>query len=59
MLDMQCPTVDPKDPLKLTKEEEELLHTLELSFTHNSLLHKHIKFLYSHGSMYTLSLINI
>ena len=53
MLDMQFPTVDPKDPLKLTKEEEELLHTLELSFTHNSLLHKHIKFLYSHGSMYT------
>lgn len=52
MLDMNFPTVDPKDPLKLTEEEEELIHTLELSFCHNSLLHKHIKFLYSNGSMY-------
>ena len=52
MLDMQLPTVDPKDPLKLTKEEEELLHTLWLSFKHNSTLHRHIKFIYSHGAMY-------
>lgn len=52
MLDMNFPTVDPKDPLKLTEEEEELIHTLELSFCHNSLLHKHIKFLYTNGSMY-------
>lgn len=52
MLDMAFPTVDPKDPLKLTREEEELLHTLQLSFRHSSLLHKHIKFLYSNGSMY-------
>ncbi len=52
MLDMSFPTVDPKDPLKLTEEEEELLHTLRLSFTHSQLLHKHVKFLYSHGAMY-------
>lgn len=52
MQDMNLPTVDPADPLKLTKEEEELLHTLELSFCHSALLHKHIKFLYSNGSMY-------
>ncbi|WP_077609732.1 fructose-1,6-bisphosphatase [Clostridium sp. Marseille-P2415] len=52
MLDMSFPTVDPKDPLKLSKEEEELLHTLQLSFKHNELLHKHVRFLYSHGSMY-------
>lgn len=52
MLDMNFPTIDPADPLKLTKEEEELLHTLRLSFRHSSLLHKHIKFLYSNGSMY-------
>lgn len=52
MLDMLFPTVDAKDPLKLTEEEEELLHTLRLSFTHSQLLHKHVKFLYSHGAMY-------
>ncbi|WP_024291786.1 fructose-bisphosphatase class III [Lacrimispora indolis] len=52
MLDMFFPTIDPKEPLKLSKEEEELLHTLQLSFMHNELLHKHVRFLYSHGSMY-------
>lgn len=52
MLDMDFPTVDPADPLRLTKEEEELLHTLKLSFRHSALLHKHVKFLYSNGSMY-------
>lgn len=52
MLDMNFPTVDPKDPLRLTAEEEELLHTLALSFKHSELLHRHIKFLYTHGGMY-------
>ena len=52
MEDMNFPTVDPKDPLKLTEGEEELIHTLEMSFCHNTLLHKHIRFLYSNGSMY-------
>lgn len=52
MLDLSFPTVDHKDPLRLTAEEEDLLHTLQLSFKHNELLHKHIRFLYSHGSLY-------
>ncbi len=52
MLDMNLPTVDPKDPLKLTKEEEELMHTLCMSFKHSGLLHRHIRFVYSHGAMY-------
>ena len=52
MLDMNFPTVDPADPLRLTDEEEELLHTLELSFRHNTRLHEHVRFLYSNGSMY-------
>lgn len=52
MLDMAFPTIDPGDVLKLTQEEQELLHTLQLSFCHNDLLHKHVKFLYSHGAMY-------
>ncbi len=52
MLDTLFPTIDPRHPLKLTKEEEELLHTLVLSFKHSDLLHKHIRFLYSHGALY-------
>ncbi len=52
MRDMNFPTVDPADPLRLTDEEEELLHTLELSFRHNTRLHEHVRFLYSNGSMY-------
>ncbi len=52
MLDTEFPTVNPKDPLQLTKEEEELLHTLVMSFKHSELLHKHISFLYSHGDLY-------
>lgn len=52
MLDLSFPTIDPSNPLKLNEEEEELLHTLQLSFKHNELLHKHVRFLYSHGSMY-------
>ncbi len=52
MRDMNFPTIDPSCPLKLTDEEEELLHTLELSFRHNARLHEHVRFLYSNGSMY-------
>lgn len=52
MLDRNFPTIKPSDPFKLTKQEEELLHTLQLSFRHSDLLHKHIKFLYSHGGLY-------
>lgn len=52
MEDTLLPTVDPADPLRLTEEEEELLYALRLSFCHSSLLHRHIRFLYSNGSMY-------
>ncbi|MDW2798401.1 fructose-1,6-bisphosphatase [Clostridium boliviensis] len=52
LLDTSFPTVDPADPLALNEEEEELLRALQLSFLHNELLHRHVRFLYSHGSMY-------
>ncbi len=50
--DCNFPTIDPKDPYKLTDSEEELMRTLRLSFVHSQLLIKHVKFLYSHGAMY-------
>lgn len=52
MLDTMFPTIDPKPPLRLTKEEDELLHTLIMSFRHSGLLHKHIRFLYTNGALY-------
>lgn len=52
LVDTFLPTVDPNHPLELNEGEEELLRVLQLSFLHNGLLHKHVRFLYSHGSMY-------
>lgn len=52
LLDTLFPTVDPKDPLKLTAEEEELMNVISGSFRHSKMLQEHVKFLYSHGSMY-------
>ncbi|WP_411677684.1 fructose-1,6-bisphosphatase [Caproicibacter sp.] len=50
--DKSFPTVDPKNPLELTKEEKELMKAITYSFRHSERLQKHIRFLYSHGSMY-------
>lgn len=50
--DTVFPTVDPYDPLKLTREEEELMKGLTASFAHSETLQRHVGFLYSHGGMY-------
>jgi fructose-1,6-bisphosphatase III len=52
LLDTHFPTVDPKDPYKLTDEEAGVIDKLRISFMHSELLKKHVKFLYSKGSMY-------
>ena len=52
MMDMNLPTVDPKNPLELSRGEKDLLRTLQASFMHSGLLHRHVRFLYSHGGMY-------
>ncbi|MDL2324211.1 fructose-1,6-bisphosphatase [Ruminococcaceae bacterium OttesenSCG-928-A16] len=52
MRDCLFPTVNPQNPLELTEGEKELVHTLTRSFTHSTLLKKHIRFLYNNGSMY-------
>jgi len=48
------PTVDPKNPNKLTKEEVKLVEKLHHSFEVSEKLHKHIKLMLSHGSMYSI-----
>lgn len=50
--DTYFPTIDPEDPYKLSYEERVLLNTLEASFLRSERLQRHIRFLYSHGSMY-------
>lgn len=52
LLDKHFPTIDPKNPLKLTREEKDLMNTIAASFKHSEVLHRHIRFLYSNGSMY-------
>ncbi|MCQ2547989.1 MAG: fructose-1,6-bisphosphatase [Clostridia bacterium] len=53
--DLNFPTVDPKNPYAFTEEEEALLDTLEASFLQSERLQKHIKFMFSHGSLYKVT----
>ena len=57
--DRNFPTIDPEDPYRLTKNEEELVETLRSSFKHSERLNKHIDFMYSHGSMYKIQNDNL
>lgn len=50
--DKNFPTIDPKDPYKLTDEERELIDKLKFSFVNSEKLQKHVRFLLSNGSMY-------
>jgi len=50
--DSKFPTVDPKDPYKLTPEEQELIDKLRFSFLNCEKLQQHINVLISKGSMY-------
>lgn len=52
--DKDFPTIDPKNPYKLTQEEEELVERLKTSFMESEKLNEHIKFLYSKGSVYKI-----
>ncbi len=52
LLDTHFPTVDWSDPYRLTEEEQSLMDTLRASFMHSPLLNRHVRFLYSHGSIY-------
>ena len=55
MRDMNLPTVDPADPLRLTEEEEEVMIALESSIVNSEKLQRHIDYMFSHGSLYKIS----
>ncbi len=54
LLDAKFPTVDPKNPYQLTTEEREVMERLKTNFSHSGRLQKHVRFLYSKGSMYKI-----
>ena len=52
--DTNFPTIDPQNPYELTPEEKDVLKALEASFLQSEKLQTHIRFLYSHGALYTV-----
>ena len=50
--DCDFPTVDPKHPYELTAEENSVIDQLTESFRQSEKLQRHIRFLYSKGSLY-------
>ncbi|MDE7400403.1 MAG: fructose-1,6-bisphosphatase [Oscillospiraceae bacterium] len=54
LLDKSFPTVFPDDPSMLSPTENELMAILENSFMHSEKLQRHVRFLLSKGSMYSV-----
>ena len=54
MKSMSFPTVDPKDPYKLTEEEEALMAHLKHGFQNCEKLQRHVRFLLNKGSLYLI-----
>ncbi len=50
--DIPLVTIDPDDPLRLTREEQEVIDGLVAAFRESERLHKHIQFLYDKGGIY-------
>ncbi|MCR5799790.1 MAG: fructose-1,6-bisphosphatase [Lachnospiraceae bacterium] len=59
MIDTDFPTVDPKDPYRLTEDEQLVMDRLKKAFRHSDKLQKHIRFLYSKGAMYKVHNYNL
>ena len=51
--DANLPTLDIDNPYELTEEETEVMRAISASFINSEKLQSHIKFLYSHGALYT------
>lgn len=50
--DTNFPTIDPENPYELSPKERELIEKLKSSFLNGKRFQKHIKLLFSKGSMY-------
>ncbi len=54
LLDAHFPTIDPKDPYKLSSEEQNLLERFQMAFSHSEKLQQHVRFLFSKGGIYLI-----
>ncbi len=54
LLDTHFPTIDPRNPYALTEKEQLVLEKLRLSFANSERLQRHVRFLYSKGSLYLI-----
>ncbi|MBO7416261.1 MAG: fructose-1,6-bisphosphatase [Bacteroidaceae bacterium] len=52
LLDTNFPTIDPKDPYRLTPAEQNVIDRLVHSFTNSKALSRHMECLFAHGSLY-------
>ena len=52
LLDKSFPTIDPKDPFKLSPGEESLMNRLRMNFRNCDKLQEHIRFMFNKGSLY-------
>ncbi|MBQ3104661.1 MAG: fructose-1,6-bisphosphatase [Lachnospiraceae bacterium] len=59
MKDLDFPTVDPKDPYRLSPEEEQVMERLRQGFLHSEKLQKHVRFLFSKGGLYKIHNSNL
>lgn len=57
--DTYFPTLDPRDPYRLSIEEEELMRKIKRSFESSEKLRKHMRCLFTHGSMYVVCNSNL
>ncbi len=54
MLDMDFPTIDPKNPFALTEEEEKVMERLQHAFMSCEKLQRHVRFLFAKGGLYKI-----
>lgn len=52
--DRNFPTVDPNNPYELSAAEKEVMDRLQSAFMKCEKLQKHVRFLFSHGSLYKI-----
>ena len=59
LCDTHSPTIDPADPYRLTPEEQNIVDSLHKSFCHSEKLKRHMKCLFRHGCIFTISNSNL
>ncbi len=59
MKDVDFPTVDFKDPYRLTPEEAQVMERLRQAFLRSEKLQKHVRFLFSKGGLYKIHNSNL